>query len=90
MLPPTSEARLCSACGVPLAGRRPQAQHCSDRCRAHGARLARQRRIDGLLDSIAAATQALRHELRLRATVSDPPAKPFRLDHGAPREDAEP
>jgi len=60
-----SEARLCVVCSSPLIGRRRQAQHCSDRCRAEAARTARRRRVTARLDEIATAVTALRRELRL-------------------------
>ena len=67
-----SEARLCAVCDTPLTGRRRQAQHCSDRCRAEGARAAHRRRIAAQLDGIAAAVEALRQELRLQEDPAAP------------------
>lgn len=55
--------RMCTGCGVPLTGRRPQARYCSDRCRTRGGREAHRRRIAGLLDTITDAADALRREL---------------------------
>jgi hypothetical protein len=64
--PTFSEARLCVVCGSSLTGRRRQSHHCSDQCRAEGARAAHRRRIAARLDEIAETVEALRQELRLQ------------------------
>jgi hypothetical protein len=56
-------ARRCAGCGVPLAGRRLQARFCSARCRTRTGREAHRRNIARLLDTISAATEALKREL---------------------------
>ena len=76
-IPPESartpqETRLCAVCDAPLTGRRRQAQHCSDRCRAEGARMAHRRCIAAHLDGIAEAVEALRQELRLQEDPGAP------------------
>jgi hypothetical protein len=65
-----AQARGCVVCGATLTGRRRQAQHCSDRCRTEGSRLAHQRRIAARLDAIVEEVKALRRELRLQEPVA--------------------
>ena len=69
--------RLCAGCGVPLAGRRPQARYCSARCRTRASREAHRRHIMRLLDTISAATEGLRRELGSTDLVCSPPGLPF-------------
>src|SRR5262245_11765194 len=58
-----SEARLCAACGVTLANRRPQARFCSARCRTAARRENERRRLNELLDTMQQILDTLRRGL---------------------------
>src|SRR5262249_18829178 len=58
-----SSARLCKACGVPLVGRRRQAQFCSGRCRTEHRRGTRANRLAQLVEAVEKAVTALKGEI---------------------------
>jgi hypothetical protein len=63
--------RLCEGCNAPLVDRRPQARHCSDRCRTRAHRDRQFGRVVELLDAIAGAVARLRTELDLPGDTAD-------------------
>jgi len=56
--------RLCASCDRALNDRRPQARHCSDRCRMKARRQSKAVRRERLLLQIEAAVAALREDLQ--------------------------
>jgi predicted nucleic acid-binding Zn ribbon protein len=66
--PPAVSHRVCAICARSLAGRRPEAQSCSGRCRAA---LARLRRRDDLVARVRRAELALREAAEALASLKE-------------------
>lgn len=60
-----STSRLCEGCGRDIAGRRPQARHCSAQCRSEHRRRAQNARLAQLLATLERTVAALKRETRV-------------------------
>jgi len=61
-----SSGRLCANCVASLAGRRPQARFCSDRCRSEHRRQLRTTRLQSLVASLEKTVTALKDAIGAR------------------------